>query len=506
MNAAAARAPWFVLMCVGAACSALQTDVGRQILQPPPGELCTPADLGLAAEPFAIELHSTASLTGFFLPNAAAAGRTVVFFHDETTNASGSHPYYAFLHDAGFQVVVFDPRGYGRSKGTPTLQAWIWDVPELLAWLRARPDVDPTKVAFHGIGWGAVAAMWAARTHAPCAALVVENLPSPRAILRGSVGDDGSLGTAVSAGMLEFAAIPEDIEPEDGAPRTRTPALFVVGELERARDRVAQLRTFAAYGGDKRLWVLPDTRPAPHALITHDGEYQRQVATFLRDALDGRTTPLAATATKSSNATDGQAWYEIRVTGPVEAGERTPVQAAAMLANGTARFAHIWLENGEGRARMKLPAAPAVVGATAVLGDVVDDVDRGFVRVPGDLSRSAAAIEPLAERIEALRNDALPAAETAQLADELRAAEGDRPFHPRVAAELADVFTLLGMALLQRPEAARRAEGTALLQRAVASVPSQPALHVWPGPSTTYGYPQEATVARARRLLAATPK
>lgn len=506
MKNPALRVPFVALALLTAACSSLQDDTSRQILQPPPGELCTPADLGLAAEPFEIELHSTASLTGFFIPHAEARGRTVVLFHDEKTNASGSHPYYTFLHDAGFNVVVFDARGYGRSKGTPTLQAWIHDLPKLFDWLRARADVDTTKVAFHGIGWGAVAAMWAARTNGPCAALVVENLPSPRAILKESVGDDGSLGGAMSAGMLEFASIPEDIEPEDGAPRTKSPALFVVDELDTARDRTTQLRTFSAYGGDKRLWVLPNTRPAPHALVTHDGEYQRQLAEFFRSAFTGKVQTLAATATKSSNASDGQAWYEIRVTGTGDASKKTPVEVCAMLPNGTAHFAHLWLENGEGRVRAKLPTAPTVVGATTILGDVTDDVDRAFVRVPTDLTRSAAAIEPLAERIERLRNDALPAADVAKLADDLRAAESERPFHPRVAAELADVFALLGKALLQRPEAARRAEGQALLQRAVASVPAKPALHVWPGPTTTYGYPQQDSVDLARRLLAAPAK
>lgn len=504
MKNPALRVPFVALALLAAACSSLQDDTSRQILQPPPGELCTPADLGLAAEPFEIELHSTASLTGFFIPHAEARGRTVVLFHDEKTNASGSHPYYTFLHDAGFNVVVFDARGYGHSKGTPTLQAWIHDLPKLFDWLRARADVDTTKVAFHGIGWGAVAAMWAARTNGPCAALVVENLPSPRAIVKESVGDDGSLGGAMSAGMLEFASIPEDIEPEDGAPRTKSPALFVVGELESARDRTAQMRTFSAYAGAKRLWVLPGTRPAPHALISHDVEYQLQLTAFLRDAMAGKADVLAASATKTSAASDGQAWYEIRVTGGT--GAKAPVEACAMLPNGTAYFAHMLLENGTGRARVKLPGTPAVVGATAILGDVVDDVDRGFARVPTHLSQSAAAIEPLAPRIEALRNDALPAADVAKLADDLRAAESERPFHPRVAAELADVFALLGKALTQRPEPTRRAEGTALLQRAVASVPEKPALHVWPGPTTTYGYPQQDSVDLARRLLAAPAK
>lgn len=488
-----------------AACSTVQDDLSKQILQPPPGWLAEPAAAGITAEPFTIDLHSEASLTGFWLPNPAAQGRTVVLFHDEKTNASVMHPYYTFLHEQGLQVLVFDPRGFGKSQGTPTLQSWIWDVPELLAWLRARPDVDGERIGFFGIGWGAVTAMWAARTQGPCAALVVEDLVSPRALVRETANHDGSMLSALSTGMLEFAGMPEDIEPEDGAPRTKMPALFVGGELLPPREHGTLVRTFAAYGGDKQLWILPATRQAPHSLVTHDGEYQRQIGGFLQRALSGPGACVTASATKTAAASDGQAWYEVTVAGPAAAG-RQAVEASALLPDGSVHFVRTWLENGAARVRTRLPAAPIATGAIAVTGDVVEDPELLFVRTTSALARSAAAVEPLWPRIESLRNGVLSAAECARLADDLAAAEASSPFDPRLGAELADVFALLGRSLRQRPEEARRRQGQALLERAVASAPAQPELHVWPGASTTYGYPQQDAVDTARRLLAAPPK
>jgi hypothetical protein len=128
-----------------------------------------------------------------------------------------------------------------------------------------------------------------------------------------------------------------------------------------------------------------------------------------------------------------------------------------------------------------------------------------FVPKTTSLARSAAAIEPLMPRIEALRNAALPPGDYRQLAADLAAAETE-PFHPRLAAELGDVWALLGKALASDADPELRALGTRLLQRAVEAVPEKPHLHVWPGASTTYGYPQEEEVAAARRLLAAPAK
>ncbi len=489
---------------VFAACSTVQDDFSRQLLRPPPGWLAEPADAGLQAERFEIVLHEQASLTGFWIPSERADKRTVVVFHDEQSNCSVLHPYYSFLHAAGFQVLVFDPRGFGHSKGTPTLQAWIHDLPPLLAWLRARPDFDPKRTAYFGTGLGSVAALWAARTQHECAALVFEGLPSPRALVRETVQDDGSALSAFTAGMVEFAGMPDDIEPEEGTPRLQMPALFLSGELEPARDRVALARAFRAYGGTKQLWLLRATHAAPHTLLQNDGEYQRRIGAFLQAALGGAPAGVLATSSPAGTASDGQTWYEVQMTStPSEDPEA--VEVGAVLADGTMQFARAWLENGRGRVRLKLPSAPLCVGAADV-ADATADAELVW-RAPGtQLARSTAAIEPLLPRIDELRNGALSAAAKVELADALRAAEANEPFHAQLAAELADVFALLGASLQGSKEPERRVQGSQLLERAVASAPRRPLLHFWAGATNTYGFPQDDAVRNARALLAAPPK
>ncbi|HZN40884.1 MAG TPA: alpha/beta fold hydrolase [Planctomycetota bacterium] len=487
-----------------AACSAVQDDLSRQLLKPPPGWLAEPGDLGMPYEPVEIALHSDASLTGFWIPHAEAKGRTVVLFHDANTNASVMHPYYAFLHEAGYSVLAFDPRGFGRSKGTPTLQAWLHDLPALFEWLRARPDVDPGQIALFGTGLGSVAALWAARTQGPCKALVLEHLPSLRDMLRESIHDDGGALSAYALGWAEFAGLPEEIEPDENAPRTKVRALFLATDQEPLRDRGALLRAYGLYGGERQLWLLAGTRHAPHAMVTHDGEYQHQIAAFLQSAFAGDDNLLATTWSKTSDASDGEAWYQIEVT--TKAGSATPqaVEAAAALADGTLHYARSWLEGSRATARLKLRAPPQVISAVRV-PDAAPDPRAVFVRKTTVLMRSAAAIEPLMPRIEALRNGALPAGDYRQLAADLAAAESE-PFHPRLAAELGDVWARLGKELASDADPQQQALGTRLLQRAVAVAPEKPQLHVWPGASTTYGFPQQGDVDEARRLLAAPAK
>jgi hypothetical protein len=305
--------------------------------------------------------------------------------------------------------------------------------------------------------------------------------------------------------MVEYASVPEDIEPVDGAGRTKAPALFVAGELELARDRRSLLRTFGAYAGDKRLWVLPGTRAAPHAFATHDGEYQRQIVAFLRDTVAGTPAGVTATAAAAGPASGGLQWHEIRLEASKADPKPHAVEAFAVLADGTPHFARAWLENGKGRVRLQLPSPPAAVGAVAYT-EAAADPEQVFLRPSTPLSRSALAVEPLWPRLDELRNGTMPPSGQVQLAADLRTAEVAEPFHPRLAAELADVFAILGRTLQQSAEPAQRDEGARLLQRAIAAVPAQPTLHFWPGIATTYGFPQEQAVAEAKRLLAAPAK
>lgn len=499
------RSPCLLAGFLLAACTATPTSIDKQLLTPPKAWLAEPADFGLRAEPFEVGIHGSASMTGFWIPHDNGEKRTVVLFHDADGNASATHPWYRMLHQAGFQVLVFDPRGYGKSKGEPTLQAMLYDVPILLRWLRARADVDPQRIAFYGTGLGSPVAMWAARMHG-CQALVLEHLPSVRDLLRESQGDDGSAFAAVRLGFAELANLPEDFEPDDNAPHTRVPALFVATDGEPVRDRKALVRTFGAYAGPKQLWLLASTGRAPHGMLTHEGEYEARVTGFLASCFAG-TPAIATTRAEKVDARDATTVWQITVEPPpmhASWGNLPAVEVTAVFADGSTQVAPVVLSGRSARVRMRLPSDP--VCTTAVMVPNATAEADGWRRDPSPRARAALAVAPLWSRIVDLRNDLLPAEGRRQLLADLDAAEQQAAFPPDLASELADVWARLGKDLATGSDAAERARGTALLQRAVASRPAKPEQHVWHGPLATWGWPQEDAVAMAARLLAAPAK
>ncbi len=481
------------------ACSSVQDDFSKQALTPPDYWLTEPADFGLTAEPFEVVLHSEASFTGYWIPNPAAAGRTVVLFHGGDTNVGSVHPWYRVLHDAGFQVLAFDPRGFGRSKGTPTLRAWIYDLPELFDWLRARPDVDADKIAFYGTGLGSVAALWAAKTQRDCVAMVLEGLPSLREQLREKVDDGSALG-AYALAFSELASLPEDIEAVDNAPLVQTPALFICGALEPARDRRALLAAYDQFGGPRELWVLPETGTAPHGMSTHDGEYQRTVTAYLQRHFDHSAQHLAADWRKVSTTSTGKTFYEIAIEARPQQPREPIAVEAAVISGDDVHFATTWLEGKNAAVRLQLDAAPSHVSASRIHDAVAGD-DGTARRQLTPLAQATRAINSIFPLLEAVRFGQPTADGCREALRALTEVQGQAPFPPLLEAELADIHARIGITLNESKDPAERQTAQALLRRAIAAVPQDPARHFWAGPRTTYGYPQQATIDAAKRLL-----
>lgn len=491
-----------------AACTSLHEDLGRDFLTPTPDWLVEPKALGLTADAFELPVDG-GTLTGWFVRAEQAAGRTVLLFHDGVDNISALHPYYGFLVAAGLNVCVFDYRGFGRSQGKPSLRATVNDLPTLLDWLRARPDVDAGKIAFYGLSFGGVFALHAAAHHAGCTALVVENVPSPRDAVRARIEARGQVAGTLAAGFAEFTGLPEDFEPADNAARLDIPSLFVAGADVQREQLRATLRAFFDMGGAKQLWILPDTAAAPHSLLTHDGEYQRTVATFLRTALDGAPEQVAVAWRRVGASPSGSATFEISLArrdaapgaAAGTAAEPWAVQVCALDADGAPTFAKTWLDGSSGSVRLELATEPGAVSAVRI-GDAERTPVGAFARSGTPLSRAGAWYEQHADAF-ALVQKAQPAiADVKTVAALVRARDEQEALPPLLESELAAVFASLGHALANSPDAEDRAAATAWLRRAIAAQPAQPERHYWPGRVTTRGFPQRAAVLAAQTTLA----
>jgi fermentation-respiration switch protein FrsA (DUF1100 family) len=135
----------------------------RSLLHLPLGPVLSPAEAGVpAAEPFTVTTSDGLALGAWFLRSRGEAARaTVIVCNGNAGNRSYRAPLARALAGAGFQVCLFDYRGYGGNPGSPSEGGLIDDARAVHAAVGARPDVDASRIILMGesLGTGVAVAL-----------------------------------------------------------------------------------------------------------------------------------------------------------------------------------------------------------------------------------------------------------------------------------------------------------------------------------------------------------
>lgn len=125
------------------------------------------------------------TVKGWFLPPAGpASGHSpphpvIVVAHGWNSNRSRVLRYAHPLHEDGYAILMYDARNHGDSDAHRTPYGWQFrdDLLSAIAWLQARPDIDPARIGVIGHSLGAYGAVLSLERGAPIAALVTDSMP-----------------------------------------------------------------------------------------------------------------------------------------------------------------------------------------------------------------------------------------------------------------------------------------------------------------------------------------
>lgn len=122
-----------------------------------------------------------------FHAKADRAGATVIYFHGNGGNLSYCDWVGRELSGRGFDVLLFDYRGYGRSEGEPVGERELYaDADAAYDFVTKARGVAPRSVVLYGQSLGTAAAVDLA-SRRECAALVVESGLSSAADMAGAI-------------------------------------------------------------------------------------------------------------------------------------------------------------------------------------------------------------------------------------------------------------------------------------------------------------------------------
>ena len=251
----------------------------------------SPADDGLAYEDVFFTSENDLRLHGWFMPatGPSPARGTVLHIHGNAANITGHYAFVRWLPEAGYNVLTFDYRGFGRSEGRVTRDGAVRDAAAALDFLHNRDDVAAERIVVFGqsIG-GVVAIVLAADRQGDIRAVVVDSaFTSHRDIVRFHVSRNPFL--TVLAWWFPFM-VPKGHDAIDCVSRIApVPMLFMHGTADRITPSAMSQRLFAAANEPKDLWLIEG--------MEHTEVWEAQPKTararllaFFSAALDGRNS------------------------------------------------------------------------------------------------------------------------------------------------------------------------------------------------------------------------
>jgi len=122
-----------------------------------PEQHATPMDY----EDVSLTTSDGVKLHGWFVPSDPPRG-TVLMFHGNGGNISHRLETIAIFHDLGYNAMIIDYRGYGRSEGSPGEEGTYRDAEAAWAYLTRTRKIDPDEIVLFGRSLGAAVAAWLA--------------------------------------------------------------------------------------------------------------------------------------------------------------------------------------------------------------------------------------------------------------------------------------------------------------------------------------------------------
>jgi uncharacterized protein len=252
----------------------------RLIYYPAPRAVPPAAAVLPAAEEVSFTTEDGLRLAGWFVPAASPPGRgsrqarspAVLVCNGNAGNRSLRAPLAAALARAGLAVLLFDYRGFAANPGRPTEEGLAADARAALAYLAARPDVDPARLVYFGESIGAAVALRLA-VERPPAALV---LRSPFASL-------ADIGRRYYPWLPVSLLLADRYDSLGQVGRLAAPLLVVAGERDGIVPAAHSRRLFDAAPEPKRFVLLPGADHNDLDLLA-GARLLEEVQAFLRDA------------------------------------------------------------------------------------------------------------------------------------------------------------------------------------------------------------------------------
>jgi fermentation-respiration switch protein FrsA (DUF1100 family) len=253
---------------------------GNQLFYfPTRDEPSNPAKWGFSYETIGFKSADGTPLHGWFVPPKTRQAKGTVVFSHGNAGSVGHHLGFAmWLAEAGYNVLFYDYRGFGKSGGSVDRRGMIDDVKAALAYAGGRKDVNRSRLISYGHSLGGAQSVTA----------IAE---SPVTGLRGIVIDGAFASYQAMArivgGQLGESLVTDELAPKDFMHQLPpVPLLVVHGTHDEVVPLSQGLQLYKAANEPKTLFEVKTGRHGT-ALSGDGGQYRRKMIVWLDGVLEG---------------------------------------------------------------------------------------------------------------------------------------------------------------------------------------------------------------------------
>lgn len=246
----------------------------------------TPAAHGLHFEEVTFPSQDGTRLSGWFIPAVGTAKGTVIHFHGNAENMTSHFGFVSWLPAAGFNLFVFDYRGYGTSAGRPDRQGVYRDSLAALEYVRSRKDLERNRLLLLGQSLGgaqAIAIAGGSDRQGIRAVVSDSSFYSYRDIVRDKIAAMPLLSLIKTP--LAHVLIGNELSPADYIGRIApVPLLLIHGTHDEVIPYSHGERLYESAGQPKSLWRIEEGGHT-EALFSPDSPERRRLVEFFDAAL-----------------------------------------------------------------------------------------------------------------------------------------------------------------------------------------------------------------------------
>ncbi len=250
----------------------------------------SPATLGWTYENVAFKDNAGLTLRGWWIPGTN--GKTVVMVHGWTSSRQEPMGRSGYLHAAGYNLLLFDLRGHGRSDGNYTTIGWLEpnDVRAAVSYARSRAG---GPIALLGYSMGASTVVEEAASDPRVSAVIEDSGFDTLANAFGVYFQNMTMlppvpfdQLVITLGQLDLHFKIGAVRPVDAAKHLKAPVLAIIGTADRTVPPVEGMDLFRNFPGPKQLLVIPGAG--------HVGGYAKDRPLYERTVLAFLTAHLAS--------------------------------------------------------------------------------------------------------------------------------------------------------------------------------------------------------------------